>query len=191
MTKEELKVEVKRVSEFMVKTFEESGGVHLMFIVLAKDKNDKRVEFLFPLPGFLMDMRWQALRAFGSTLSSKLKNKVGQYSNINKVDAILMMSEAWVSKMSKEEMAKTGNDIDKISLPSRDPNRIEALTATGSNEQGQCYVKTFEISRPKGQRPVLKPFDTGEVEEGEPKSILLEEFWKGFLQRMPPVFSNS
>jgi hypothetical protein len=128
----------------------------------------------------------QAICAFAVPSEHKFEamTQVGQEFSKYECDAIAMISEAWVSTVD----LKTNPDVDphKI-IPSKDPNRGEALVYAELEKSGVSKMKMFYIERSL-DGPILTE-QRGDDINSEP--LLLAEFWKGYKEKRLDVLRDS
>ena len=195
ITKTQLKLKVKENLEFAKKMYEKddgNGGVQVMVVVdTSKDnKNTGTVALLANEEA--VKKRRDIVFDLGVRAGIELSNGV-----IDSIDAVYMLSEAWYSTAPKDT-----KEVD-MPIPSKDPNKKEAIVSTGMSINGDTAIGMFELKRSfdleTGKLKVsfesLGEKETG-IGDGEIESPLLQQFWLGaglvekFDKTIPPALKE-
>lgn len=187
ITKQELKEFSKTNLDFAQDCFiENENSFSLMVVILAK-KDGKKAIITKILNADEVENRLVYLAKMGVDLGVKtIITK--EYDSI---DAIFVISEAWMSKQKggKDKLDKKLED-GEILMPSKDPNKMEVLISSGCSSDNLVVSEVVIIRRlltSNGKVEIkfedlkeLKDKDGKDKEQIEVKSPLLEEFWKAF-----------
>jgi len=192
MTKDDLKVGVIENLDFAKGFYEDASaagqGLSTMFIT-STSKNGKRngVAALIGDKGALENRR---------DISFDLGIRAGielAHGDIDSIDAIYMISEAWFSTaMTKGES--------NFTRPSEDLNRKEAIISVGVSQEGDKFLEIFEIKKTfdmeKGKIQVEFNSLNNEMPNSTVDSPLLDCFWDGvkllasFQEKLPKEFED-
>mgnify|MGYP001570691998 CR=1 FL=1 len=187
ITKQELKEFSKTNLDFAQDCFIENENSFLLMVIILAVKDNKKILITKILNADEVENRLAYLAEMGIDLGVKtIITK--EYDSI---DAIFMISEAWMSKQEggKDKFDKKLED-GEILMPSKDPNKMEVLISSGCSSDNLA-VSEFKIIRrlltSNGKVEIkfedlkeLKDKDGKNEEPIEVKSPLLEEFWKAF-----------
>lgn len=174
MTKTELTKKIDTCFENAVKMLEDQGSLIPMLDLEFKDSTGKNSIIAIVLADETKEMRDKFIKGLGSLFGGiQLTGK------IQEVSCISMMSEAWFSTPSKEEVKQ-----DSYKIPSQDPKRRECLIATGLTPDGTCIMRTKEMFSVeiKGKRH-FSLRDLPEMKGNNPEkteSNLLGQFFDGY-----------
>ena len=189
MTKEELTKSVESNLSY-VKDFYKRQQFFATMLVIEALKNKKRQGKVVIL-GNEGAMENRAEVMFDLGLRSAIEQFKG---DVDSVEAICMMSEAWFS------VPKEGEKLSEFTRPSEDPNRKEAIISTGTARDLKGVMRIFELKRlidlkDDTMKVEFSPFESAlkaEVEGNlEVDSPLLNRFWAGvklmewLFERMP------
>ena len=173
--------------DFAQKCYLSEGGFQTMFV--ANYTKNKNVTTSLSVLGDeeAVNNRFFIVFNMGVMAGIQLMKK-----EIDSVESIFTMSEAWISTQGDKDDVKTK----KYLLPSEDPNRKEALVSSGMSKDGESVFGVFEIKKSfdensgkidvefdsledPGKKAGTKNKNKEDKKDGETKSPLLEEFWKG------------
>jgi hypothetical protein len=123
------------------------------------DERDGVAIVAFAVPS---EVKFSAMRTVGHKFADK------------ECDAIAMISEAWISKVD----VKTHPEV-KVEdiVPSKDPNRTEALVYVKLEKSGDTEFRMYEIERGLDGPVLIEQPKSGEMKF---QPFLLQQFWKGW-----------
>lgn len=176
MDKETLKKAVKGNLKFVKTHFEESDGEGFTTMFMVEATKDGKKTGIVAMPGNEGAMENRDKMVFHLGLRAYIEKMKG---TLDTIDGIFMMSEAWFSVA-----AKNSKEWPKDLMPSKDPNKKEAIISAGLVEDGTSYLEMFELKRSfdlknsKLQVSFETLSDMGSS-DAEAKSPLLERFWDG------------
>jgi len=160
MTKEELKNKMSILEVGLKQNFEKDGFLQPILFVFHSEGSKKEVTYM---PVLDMEKKYETFESLGNDFKNRFPTK--------KVDGIVFLSEAWVSKY--KELPKG-----EIRSPSQDPHRIEMAVMGGMTDKYETYAIIFEM---KNKSDPQKRKLTNREEIDQPiQSDLLNAFWKGF-----------
>jgi hypothetical protein len=181
MTKDELKQSVERNLRFAREFFDMNGDDGLAPMFIVESTRGGRVGAMVAIAPGELALENKFDRLFDLGVLASLQRFRG---DVDTVNAIFMMSEAWISIADK----KDGTEVKATDFiqPSQDPKRREGLISAAMSRDGNTAFDMFEIKRSidlDNGRIIVNflPFE----EEVAPKeaikadSPLLESFWKG------------
>lgn len=179
ITKTKLNLRVKENLKFAKEFYESSkddSGLPTILAVDTSHKNKKK-GLTAILDGSALERRREIALELGLMAGIQLFKK-----EIDSIEAVYMVSEAWFSSdISKNK--------DSFVMPSKDPNRKEAIVSSGLSENGTTAFGIFELKRSvdfsnntvkvsfhplEDMKPGKKKGDDVQI-----ASPLLENFWKG------------
>lgn len=174
MLKKELKEKTRKNLEFMEQTYLKSNYA---FIPMVEAQGKQYGKKLF-VSGFINEDSYLKRRFVLEQLGIDLGVRVFLKKEIDTIDGIFMMSEAYMSKHEK------GKELAEVSRPSEDPNRQEILMSTGLSRDG-IYVLATKIIRKKWHNDKIEvSLEEGEQMESKnnekEKNIILDHFWDNF-----------
>lgn len=190
MIKQELKTIVDKNLEYVKEQYEANNGNFFPTLALHVTKeNGTPVVVMCILGSEANENRYEVLRHLGFKVGVAVKNK-----EIKNVDALFMLSEAWISKpeIKKDASEKEIEEALKNVLPpSEDPNHSECLMSIGTSDAGDIYHNMYEIKKVwTGDKVTVELKDMNEFletkglksDDGPTKaeSPLLDMFWNSF-----------
>lgn len=159
MTREQLQKELSDFTETIkvkqAKSTGEGKRVPLMAMIIAK-KDGKEVRAMLPIDD--SEHRHKIIEFAGK--------KAHEF--FDEVDAIILVSECWMSKQEK--------DLKEYVRPSEDPDRKEALMISGMTREQITECKMFEIDK-DGALLGESPMFAGKDAPDRFESPLLQGFW--------------
>lgn len=195
ITKSQLKLRVKENLKF-AKDFYEKGdgedGLAVMMVVdTVKDGKKSGVAAILANEG-AVEKRRDIAFDLGVRAGIDLSKGI-----IDSIDAFFMISEAWYSTAEKDTA------MDKMPMPSQDPNKKEAIVSTGMSKEGATAIGMFELKKSFDLdnakiKVSFEPIGDGPkvVGDGEIESPLLQQFWNGvklmekFDETLPPILRD-
>lgn len=179
MTETILKKSVKNNLDYARKFYETGNQAFATMFVIEGIKDKKKTSIAVALGNSeAVDMRSKI--AFDLGIRTGVELFKGE---LDSIEAIFMMSEAWVSTAMK----KGGKEL-MFPQPSLDPNRKEALISCGSMENGMAILEIFEVKKSlnleKNEVKVTfeslkEPKKKKGGKETDAKAPLLDYFWDG------------
>lgn len=101
--------------------------------------------------------------------------------------AVSFVSEAWMSKIPKEEANK---DVTIRVMPRNDPDRVEVIVFSAQDIKGQNkYICYYEIHR-DSEDVISQVGETFENNDPEGVNFIIEELFKGFWNKGLDTFSK-
>lgn len=199
ITKNQLKSRVKENLEFAKEFYEKKendGEALATMLVVDTSKGGKKagVAAILGNKG-AVEMRRDIAFDLGIKAGIELSKK-----EIDSIDAVYMISEAWVS-------TDYGEGKGKFLAPSEDPNRKEAIVSGGLSSDGISAFRMFELKRSfdleNGKLKISFESLDGMETDGDKKkegieaeSPLLKMFWTGvelmekFDETLPPILKE-
>ncbi|MCH7541554.1 hypothetical protein IH981_02120 [Patescibacteria group bacterium] len=173
MTKQQLQEALDNVVTATKKCYERGENMPFLLHVFVERDEGGRADLVFILGNKeAVDNRKQVLRDVGRNLAKDIRV-------LNRVVAIAVISEAWVSTVPFKDMAIDGHATTKKEYvqPSKDPKRKEALVISAQTRDHENVIRIYHIER-EGGKASLKEIKSGFSKMEAP---LLDEFWKGLL----------
>jgi len=169
MDKKELEEIVKHAESAALQNFEKDKEVAPILIIYCETKEGERVQALMPMSEEMLSHRRDVFFILGKEF---LKND--QFSH---VDALIFVSEAWMSKIDKkknpEKFERTKDKkFNKEDMPSNDPDKMDVIMITGMSDLREISASAYKVENRDKVTKIKQNWSTMDAE-------LLNEFWRG------------
>lgn len=173
MELKELKKEVAHIAEIGLKVFEKDKQLAPVLFVIHTLTNGEESVAMCPILN--PDKRFETLYAAGKIFKEK--------KDVERVNAVIMGSEAWMSVADKSKGKEEHEKIMKgkpVLRPSQDPNRIDTIVISGMSDKYESVTKIYEIkNRGTASQQCKEYAEETEDESMQYNNYLLNQFWKG------------
>lgn len=172
MTKNQLKKVLKKIGETANRLFKRDGKITpVLFIYYIFENDDGKEEgSCTVLPIIKKDGREKLMQQVGQGF---LKN-----SRYKKVNAIALISEAWMSVQELKDKAA------KSVPPRKDPNRKEIINISGMTDSRESAMLVFEVKNRNDPKKRTLKFLEDASNTSRIENKLLEKFWEGMGMAM-------